>query len=182
MQLKTRKGYDFFVATSALQKSIRRNKPEVAGFFAIELWESNYRKYVWKRLLTISAEDCAGIITKEIKALYDSYVFINTPKPKEPKGRIFVAKAVLILCAAAKCRDADHLTNLVYDKEKLSPGALDEFLQEVDKTERREIEGYVYDCHTRQGKKAGKTKENFFRDEFICLKPKQLGLFDSLVK
>ena len=51
-----------------MQKAIRRADTGVAGFFALELWASGYRDYVWKRLFTISAEDCYGIITKEIEA------------------------------------------------------------------------------------------------------------------
>ena len=50
-------------------------------------------------------------------------------------------------------RDADHLTNLVYD----------------------------FDCHTLKGKRKGKTKEDFFIEEFDALKPRQPGLFDEFV-
>ncbi len=46
-----------------------------------------YGNYVWKRLLTVSAEDCWGILTSEIKALHDSYVFVNkTVSAKQPRG------------------------------------------------------------------------------------------------
>lgn len=34
---------------------------------------------------------------------------------KQPKGRIFISKAVILFCAARKRRDADHLQNFVYD-------------------------------------------------------------------
>ena len=64
----------------------------------------------------MSAEDVWGLITSEIKALHDSYVFVNKTVPaKQPKGRIFISKAVILLCAAKKNRDADHLQNFVYD-------------------------------------------------------------------
>ena len=56
------------------------------------MFESHYAGYAWRRLLTISAEDCAGIITQEIKALFDSWVLID--KQKRGKGRVFLAKAV----------------------------------------------------------------------------------------
>jgi len=43
-------------------------------------------------------------------------VFVNKTVPaKQPRGRIFISKAVILLCAARKNRDADHLQNFVYD-------------------------------------------------------------------
>ncbi len=35
------------------------------------------------------------------------------------KGRVFLAKAVIILCQAQKCRDADHLVCFVHDADML---------------------------------------------------------------
>lgn len=43
------------------------------------------------------------------------------------------------------------------------------------------IPDYTYDVHTRKGRKAGRTKEEFFREEFEALKPRVPGLFDGLV-
>lgn len=65
MIIRTVCGYDFFEVSSAMQKAIRRADTGVAGFFALELWASGYRDYVWKRLFTISAEDCYGIVNVE---------------------------------------------------------------------------------------------------------------------
>lgn len=104
MIIRTVQGYDFFECSSAMQKAIRRADAAVAGYFALELWHSGYRDYVWKRLFTISAEDCYGIITKEIEALWQGHELVNKNKT-EPKGRIFVSKAVLLLCECRKCRD-----------------------------------------------------------------------------
>lgn len=77
MIIRTVCGYDFFEVSSAMQKAIRRADTGVAGFFALELWASGYRDYVWKRLFTISAEDCYGIITKEIEALWQGHELVN---------------------------------------------------------------------------------------------------------
>lgn len=182
-ELTTKRGYDFFEVSSAMQKAIRRANVKMAGYFAIELWESGYRDYVWKRLLTVSAEDCAGIITKEVFALYKSHQLVNKPKHKTPKGRVFVVKAVILLCQQMKSRDADHLTNFVYDKKKsLSDEAINECLRNADVSEKKEIPEYAYDYHTRQGKLVGKTKKDFFIEEFAALKPRQPGLFDHLVE
>ena len=116
MRIRTKRGYDFGEVSSAMQKAIRRADTRLAGYWALELWHSGFGNYVWKRLLTVSAEDVWGLITSEIKALHDSYVFVNKTVPaKQPRGRIFISKAVILLCAARKSRDADHLQNFVYD-------------------------------------------------------------------
>ena len=38
------------------------------------------------------------------------------------------------------------------------------------------------DCHTPRGRKAGKTKADFFREEHAALSPRQPGLFDKDVE
>lgn len=175
MIIRTIAGYDFFEVSSAMQKAIRRADTGVAGFFALELWTSGYRDYVWKRLYTISAEDCYGIITKEIEALWQGHELVNK-KPAEPKGRIFVSKAVILLCECRKNRDADHLQNLIYDRRDID---IEKWIEDV----RRypiPIPVYTFDVHTRKGKKLGRTKEDFFHEEFEALTPREPGLFDDL--
>src|SRR5215210_1744421 len=110
MRIITKRGYEFGEVSSAMQKAIRRADTRLAGYWALELWHSGFGNYVWKRLLTVSAEDVWGLITSEIKALHDSYVHVNKGVPaREAQGRIFISKAVILLCAARKSRDADHL-------------------------------------------------------------------------
>jgi hypothetical protein len=41
------------------------------------------------------------------------------------------------------------------------------------------IPDYALDCHTSAGKRAGKTKKDFFREEYRALKPREPGLFDE---
>lgn len=177
--LRTVHGYDFYEVSSCLQKSIRRGDARLAGYMALELWSSNFVSYLWKRLFTISAEDCWGILTKEIEALWQGYQLVND-KTDKPKGRIFISKAVLLLCSAKKCRDADHLSNFVYDRmDGLTPELLEKELSECK--EYVELPNYIYDVHTMTGKKMGKTKEQFFKEEYEALQPRQLGLFDDVV-
>jgi hypothetical protein len=158
----------------------------MAGYFAIELFESNYRDYTWRRLLTISAEDCWGVITHEVEALYRAWQAIDKAKPKQGAGRIFVAKAVILLSQARKCRDADHLTNLIYDPNAVDDAAVENLLKEaaadIPPGDKVPLPSYAFDCHTSRGRKLGKTKADFFIDEQAALNPRQPGLFDDDVR
>ncbi|MCX6877332.1 MAG: hypothetical protein NTW21_26515 [Verrucomicrobia bacterium] len=71
--LNTKRGYSFPAVSSAMQKAVRRGDAKLAGYWALELWASGFGQYVWRRLLTVSAEDCWGILTQEVKAVHDSY-------------------------------------------------------------------------------------------------------------
>ena len=93
--LHTLRGYSFPAVSSAMQKAIRRGDAKLAGYWGLELWASGFGQYVWRRLLTVSAEDCWGILTAEVKALHDSYTEINkTTTAKKPKGRIFISNSL----------------------------------------------------------------------------------------
>tara|TARA_R110000824_G_scaffold400242_1_gene607336 strand:- start:260 stop:856 length:597 start_codon:yes stop_codon:yes gene_type:complete len=194
-QIYTDRGYALLDVASVLQKSIRRADAKLAGYFALELFHSGYQNYMWKRLLTISAEDCHELMTTEIWNLKQSFDFINkgVKKGDQPKGRIFISKAVISLANCYKNRDADHLQNLVYDKIIFDADDLQEYVKicELADDELAEIcasledvviPDYAYDVHTRKGRKKGMTKGDFFKDEQLALKPKQDGLFDNLVE
>jgi replication-associated recombination protein RarA len=175
-RLTTIRGYGLLDVASALQKAIRRADARLAGYWAVELFESNYKDFLWRRLLTISAEDCWGVITHEVEALCRAWKVIH--QRKATGGRVFAAKATILLAMARKCRDADHLTNLVYDPVGIDTENLEADLEAARRSPEA-IPEYAWDCHTSKGKKAGKTRRNFFIDEYEALKPRQLGLFDQ---
>lgn len=177
--LRTTRGYDLFEAVSALQKGIRRADARLAGYFAMELHESGYGALVWRRLLTISAEDVHGLITQEIEALYRSWEAVRAANPKGTS--VFVAKAVLLLSHAVKSRDADHLACLLYNRKI---GITDEELLkdlEEARAEAVPIPEYALDAHTRRGRIRGKTKAEFFQAEHAALQPRIHGLFDDVL-
>lgn len=177
----TKRGYNLFEIASCLQKAIRRADATLAGYMAIELFESGYHAYCWKRLLTISAEDVAGIVTQEIKALHDCFLLLNDGA-KKPRSRIFISKAVIVLCQARKSRDADHLTNYIYDREMLDAALLNQAIDEARRNpENIELPEYTFDVHTTKGRRNGKTKDQFFQDEFAALQPREVGVFDSVI-
>lgn len=81
--------------TSAMQNAIRKGDYDVAGY---AMWEllPQYTPYLRKRLLVISAEDCFGVITKEVAALCD----IGDEES--------LTRVLSLLCMAKKNRDADY--------------------------------------------------------------------------
>jgi replication-associated recombination protein RarA len=168
MKLFTKNGRDFFEVASLLQKSLRRGDITLAAAAVNELFPK-YANYCWNRLMTVSAEDCADFVTGEIVALYDGWSKVNQGKA-EVKGRIFFAKAIIILCRARKSRDSDELNLLVIDRLPdaqfdAAVAACDVTISEADLSWDGRIPEYVYDVHTRKGKKAGKTKRQFIREE-----------------
>jgi replication-associated recombination protein RarA len=180
--IRTKRGYLLGEVASALQKALRRGESHLAGYWAMELYASGYRGYLWKRLLTVSAEDCAGLITQEIKALYDSHRIATKGRDQDLRPcRVFVAKAVIILAVSKKSRDSDHLIHLVYEAEAIPAQELLADL-EASKDEVVPIPEYAFDCHTMKGKRAGKTRKDFLKAEFEALNPRIPGLFDNLIK
>lgn len=181
-EMTTKRGYPFFAVSSAMQKAVRRGDARLACYWAIELHESNYGAYLWKRLITISAEDIASPLAKEVWALHEMWTLIMKEKAgtnTRNGARLFPAKAVILMCRAAKSRDTDHVTTFVYDKKS---GLSDEELNaEIDanRDARPDIPEYAYDVHTIEGRRKGKTKGQFFAEEFAALKPRIPGLFDS---
>jgi replication-associated recombination protein RarA len=176
MQIRTLKGYDFFEISSCCQKAIRRGDVKMAAFAALELVSSGFSKYVWRRLFTISAEDCFGCITQEINALHIGYKLANEKSKRDNNtGRIFISKAIVLLCLAKKSRDADHLQNLV----TVSDDEINEYMSDLP--EYIQLPNYIYDVHTKKGKQSGRTKKDFFVKEHNALNNRIMGLFDYSV-
>lgn len=103
----TKSGHSLWTIRSLLQKAIRRADLDHAGYAANELY-LKYNDYLWKTLVVISAEDCYGIMTKEILALREADRIVNKDKSKRI-DYIFVAKALVLLCLARKNRDACYV-------------------------------------------------------------------------
>ena len=114
-EMKTRTSRSFWEVTSAMQNAIRKGDYEVAGY---AMWEllPGYTPYLRKRLLVISAEDCFGVLTKDVMSLC------------EAGDEDSLTRALALLCAAKKNRDADYFVcNLMiptprgqYSKEELA--------------------------------------------------------------
>jgi replication-associated recombination protein RarA len=173
MDLLTKNGHNLFDVASGLQKGIRRGNFPLAGYCANEMF-GRYRKYLWRRLLTVSAEDCNDCVTKEILALSqaDEAVGQDGKIAGYNRTKIFVAKAIVLLLKARKNRDADYFAcNLMLSEEEVDVRILDDA-----KVSR--FPDYVYDMHTKKGRAMGKSNEDFIVDEQEALHPKKEGLYD----
>ena len=176
--LITRNGHNMYDMSSMLQKAIRRGDIERAGYAAMELF-GKYHSYLWKRLITISAEDCYGIMTREIIALKFADDEVNKTRKGYDRDYLFVAKAITLLCYARKNRDGCYVAcNFMYPDRCLEP----EEIEHVDISEINQIgiiPEWVFDNHTLKGKMLGKTDLDMTITEQEALNPHQLGLFDN---
>lgn len=185
MELKTRNGHNMYDMASMLQKAIRRGRVKHASYAAYELY-GKYYKYVWKRLLVISAEDCYGIMTKEIVALKLADDEVNGSAKGYDRDSIFLSKAVLLLCMARKNRDACYVAcNFMYPDDVLSEEELEMYEPVTEDELSRmsfdddKIPDWVFDVHTLKGKyKLGKRDIDMTIDEEKALYPHQFSLFD----
>ena len=150
--ITTKRGYDFFEVSSAFQKSVRRGLDEEAMYWAVELSESGFGNYLWKRIRIISSEDIGlaePMLHVQIRILYDNWVEQSKEDKKTGKtsNRLFIAHAVLLLARAKKSRLVDHF-NIVHFRTH----------HEVKK----EIPDWALDKHTRRGKKLKRGFRHFF--------------------
>jgi replication-associated recombination protein RarA len=153
---QTRRGYEVFECISALQKAVRRSQVDEAIYWTVELNESGYGKWAWRRLRVIQSEDIGQAepgLAADIRALYENWLQDRKVSRDNPDGLNTVADLYLvqaaILCATAK-------------KSRLVDWALT--WHKSDWVERRRIEDYSLDGHTKRGKAMGRGMQ-FFLDE-----------------
>lgn len=177
-QLYTKNGHLMFDMVALYQKAIRRGDARMAGYAANEL-RGRYHEYLWKRTLVISAEDCYGIITKEIIALKQADEIYNKGRKEYDREPLFISKAVTLLLQARKNRDADFFNcNCMESEKTISAVDLKEYLDIEDCTFDKMPE-YTYDCKTVEGRRRGKNLHDFVKAEQEALTPHQPGLFDE---
>lgn len=178
--LLTKNGHQLSVMSNLLQKAIRRGNPDLAGYAANEMF-GRYNGYLWKRLIMISAEDCYGVITKEVMALKEADDYWNGAKKGYERDKMFVAKALTLLLFCKKNRDACYLAC----NHMLSEKVLDEnmFLDLDTCTYDGKLPDYCIDCHSYEGKRRGKTVAEFIETEDKALGTgvgqRQPGIFDG---
>lgn len=151
-EIKTKKGYDFFQVASAFQKSIRRCDEEQSTFWGIELYESGYQAYAWKRMVIMASED-VGLgdpdVIVRIMALKQSYDFLASKNERSLPERLPFMQAVLLLTRCMKSRYVDHAITYYWQTHK-------------DKN--LEMPDYAFDMHTRKGKAMGRGLKYFYEE------------------
>lgn len=151
-QLQTKKGHDFFEASSAFQKAVRRCDERQAMYWGIEMYESGKHKYVWKRMIIMASED-VGLgepsCIVQMMALKQSFDYLFEQKDRGRPERLPFAHAILCLVRSRKSRYIDH--------------AITAYWQEHDK-HTLEVPDYALDSHTRRGKAKGRTLDFFYTE------------------
>lgn len=176
--ITSRNKQNMYDMASMLQKAIRRCDFERAGYAAYELF-GEFHTFLWKRLIVSSAEDCYGIMTKEIVGLKLADDIVNKGKKGYDKDPLFVAKAITLLCMARKNRDACYVAcNFMTAGRILEPEEIEHIDIEKCDLGADGIPDWVFDVHTLKGKMKGKTEVDMGEDEQAALTPHQLGFFD----
>lgn len=153
-QKLTRNGYDFYEVASAFQKSIRRGLLEDAMYWGIELYESNYSEYAWKRMVIMASED-VGLgepsCIVQVMALKQSYDYLHLRGDAGAKKLPFT-QAVTVLVKSRKSRFIDHAITVYWQQNR---------------EEMKPIPNWAYDMHTRRGKAMGRGLDYFYKES--CL-------------
>ena len=153
-QKLTKKGYDFYEVASAFQKSIRRGLLDEAMYWGIELYESSYAEYAWKRMVIMASED-VGLgepsCIVQIMALKQSYDYLELRHDQGAKKLPFT-QAVVVLVKSRKSRFVDHAITVYWQQNR----------EEV-----KPIPDWAYDMHTRKGKAMGRGLSYFYKES--CL-------------
>ena len=120
-RLATKSGHNMFTMASLLQKAIRRGDAIKAGYAANELYGS-YSGVMWNRMMTIAAEDCWGILSKELVYLRAKDEHLNRGVKGYFKDPRYVSAAIYLLANAKKSRDACYFAcNFILSPNKLEP-------------------------------------------------------------
>ncbi len=143
-------GYPLDEVVSALQKEIRRSKEVEALFWANELIDSGYCKYLFRRLFIICSEDCSPTETHLPPLLWSLYRMTETLVKDTTGGtwqtpeKMCATHAVLLLARAKKNRIVDDLHNVIAGKR--------------EQGWRLEVPKYAKDKHTGSGRQRRKLK------------------------
>jgi replication-associated recombination protein RarA len=163
-QVKTKNGYDFFEASSAFQKSIRRGLEDETFFWAVELYKSNYAKYLWKRMIIIASEDVGlgdpDVVTR-IMAMKASYDYLVKEKNTHNAEILPFIQAVLTLVNAKKSRYIDLAYSVYWQKHR-------------DQVGKKQVPDFCLDMHTRRGKQKRRGLEWFYEVSALVNNPNKM--------
>lgn len=145
----TRRGFPFDEAASSLQKCLRRGQEEDALYWALELDESGFTGYVWRRLLVITSEDIGLAephLPATIAALHQTALHLegNARGRRQGAGRLQLTHAVLLLARARKSRIVNNALLAISADDTV-----------------RSVRPEALDRHTKRGRELGRDRAHF---------------------
>jgi len=149
-------GHPTSEAVSALHKSIRRGDEKLAAYFARELDLAGFPGAAWNRVKITVAEDVSPTVSglaSDIKALYSLWKEcsgkddLSSDEDKPKTKRLFLVRAIQLVCRAPKNRIGDHLTIVTYEGGQ-----------------KFEVPDYALDIHTLRGRNRGRGVEHFWQE------------------
>lgn len=151
--LRTVNGYDFWEASSAFQKAIRRGDEEEALYWAVEFYDQggSLTSYCWNRMFVMTSEDIGLAnpqLPQQIVALHSIFEHFKKGKNAHEPEKLHFIHAVLLLVRSPKSRLVDWALIDAFKNHK--PG--------------REVPDYALDKHTRRGKALGRGFPHFFEE------------------
>ncbi len=150
-QVLTKKGYDFYEVSSAFQKSIRRGLENDALYWGIELYESGYKDYCWKRMVIMCSEDVGlGELSTivQMMSLKQSFEYLQKMKDYGAMKLPFT-HAIVLLCRSRKSRYIDHAITVHWQNHN---------------EEYKALPDWAFDMHTRRGKSIGRGLKYFYQE------------------
>lgn len=168
-QKLTKKGYDFYEVASAFQKSIRRGLEEDAMYWGIELYDSGYSTYCWKRMIIMCSED-VGLgnpsCIVQVMALKQSFDFLSACRDDGAKKLPFT-QAIVVLVRSGKSRYIDHAITVRWQTHQ------EEF---------KPLPDWAYDMHTRKGKSLGRGLKYFYQESCKIVNARKIAGEEELEK
>lgn len=151
-ELTTKNGYKLDEVVSALQKECRRGNELMAKYWALEMNESGFWRYCFRRMMTIAGED-VGLANPEAMILVSS-TFSALLAQERIKKVFHIDNNILgfmavYLARSPKSRHIDMLGGVILKRKELGW--------------KPEIPDYAIDEHTEKGRALGKDDNEFFR-------------------
>lgn len=146
-------GRDFWEASSAFQKSIRRGDEEEALYWAVEFYDGGGRltSYCWNRMFVMLSEDIGLAnpqLPQQIWSLYQIFNHFKASKNSHEPEKLHFIHAVLLLVRSPKSRLVDWALIAAFKRHEPN----------------REVPDYALDKHTRRGKAKGRGFKHFFEE------------------
>lgn len=152
-ELMTKNGYKLDQVVSALQKEIRRGNELMAQYWALEMNESGFWRYCFRRMQVIAGEDI-GLANPEAMILVSSTFGALLAQERIKKvthvDNNIIGFMALYLARSPKSRLVDYWGGII--------------LKRKEKGWKAEIPTYAIDQHTAKGRDMGMDDTDFFRE------------------